>query len=58
MAVSAVVLLPISPPASIAMAAALAGFNVLDGVFNLCVGCVVYTYLVLPYFGPSKVTAH
>jgi hypothetical protein len=52
MAVVTLVLLPVSPTASAVVAAALAGFNVLDGVFNLCVGCVIYTYLVLPYFGP------
>jgi hypothetical protein len=52
MAAVSLVLLPVSPTASAIVAAALAGFNVLDGVGNLCVGCVIYTYLVLPYFGP------
>jgi len=52
MALVALVLLPVSVTASAVVAAALAAFNVLDGVFNLCVGCVIYTYVVLPYFGP------
>ena len=49
-----VLLLPISVPASVLVALALVGFNVLDGVFNLCVGCVVYTYVVLPFLGPAE----
>ncbi|MCZ7584449.1 MAG: DUF4395 domain-containing protein [Deltaproteobacteria bacterium] len=36
------------PGASVLVAAALAGFNVLDGICNFCVGCVVYTYVNLP----------
>lgn len=51
MAAASLLLLPISPTASGVVAVVLAGFNVLDGVFNLCVGCVIYTYIVLPYFG-------
>jgi hypothetical protein len=53
MAVVALVLLPFSPLASVIVALILAGLNILDGVGNLCVGCVIYTYLVLPYFGPK-----
>src|SRR5262245_32676790 len=40
LAVAAFLLLPLSPVASVIVAALLAGFNVLDGEFNLCVGCV------------------
>ena len=54
MAVASLALVPFSPTASIIVAIALAGFNVLDGVFNLCVGCTIYTYIVLPYFGPAE----
>jgi hypothetical protein len=54
MAVASLVLFPFAPTASAITALGLAAFNVLDGVFNLCVGCVIYTYLVLPYFGPPE----
>ena len=50
MAAVALVLAPLSPTASVVVAIALAGFNVLDGVFNFCVGCVIYTHLVLPHY--------
>lgn len=58
LAVVATLLLPVSPPASVAVAVMLAGFNVLDGILNLCVGCVIYTYLVLPYLGPTEARVH
>ncbi len=54
MAVIALALVPFSPPASVFVAIALAAFNILDGVFNLCVGCVIYTYVVLPLLGPKE----
>lgn len=54
MAVASLLLLPFAPAASVVVAVALAAFNVLDGVFNLCVGCVIYTYVVLPTFGPDQ----
>jgi hypothetical protein len=56
MAIVAFALLPVSPAAAVVVASALAGFNILDGVFNFCVGCILYTYVVLPYYnrqGPS-----
>lgn len=53
MAVVSLACLAISPTASATVAVVLAAFNLLDGVGNLCVGCVIYTYLVLPRFGPS-----
>jgi hypothetical protein len=31
------------------LAAILAGFTTLESVFDLCVGCVVYTYIALPF---------
>ena len=57
MAVPAALLLPISPYASAVVAVVLAGFNFLDGIGNLCVGCVIYTYVVLPYFGARTARA-
>ena len=53
MAVASIVILPINPMASAAVAAALAAFNVLDGVGNFCVGCAIYTHLVLPFNKPK-----
>lgn len=47
-AVASLVLFPDYADASAIVALALLGFNVLDGVFNFCVGCVIYTYVILP----------
>jgi hypothetical protein len=55
MAAASLALVMFSPQASIIVTVALAGFNVLDGGLNYCVGCVIYTYVVLPAFGPSDV---
>ena len=49
MALASLALLPFSATASCVVALVLAGFSVLDGVFNVCIGCVIYTYVVLPY---------
>jgi hypothetical protein len=38
----------IAPPAAPWLAIALAIFTLLESVADLCVGCVVYTYLALP----------
>ena len=57
MAVLALALFPLSLPASVVVAVILAGFNLLDGVGNLCVGCVIYTYIVLPRLGPARARA-
>ncbi len=38
----------ISPVASITVALTLMAFALLESLFNFCVGCVVYTYIVLP----------
>ena len=38
----------ISPVASITVALILMAFALLESLFNFCVGCVVYTYIVLP----------
>lgn len=50
MAVAAAATLPFNAAASAYITLALAAFNVLDGVCNFCVGCIIYTYLVLPRF--------
>ncbi len=57
MAVASLALVPFSLTASIVVAIALVGFNLLDGVFNFCVGCAIYTYIVLPRFGPATAKA-
>ena len=36
------------PPVALGVALALGTFAALECVFNFCVGCVVYTYVVLP----------
>jgi hypothetical protein len=54
MALMAYFLFALSPMAAIIVAVALAGFNVLDGVFNFCVGCIIYTYVVLPYYNRER----
>ena len=54
MAVAAILILPFSIPASVIVALALAGLNLLDGVGNLCVGCLIYTYIVLPVIKPGE----
>ena len=38
------------PPSSIVVAILLIVFALLESVLNLCVGCLVYTYLVFPFF--------
>jgi hypothetical protein len=57
MASVSLALLPFSATASHIVALVLAGFSILDGVFNFCVGCFVYTYVVLPRSGASAKTA-
>lgn len=36
---------------SVAISLVLMGFALLESVFNFCVGCLVYTYVVFPFFG-------
>lgn len=56
MAAAAAVALPFSAAASGSIALALAAFNVLDGACNCCVGCIIYTYVVLPRLRPGAAT--
>jgi hypothetical protein len=56
MSVASAVALPFSVAVSAYIALALAAFNVLDGIFNFCVGCIMYTYLILPRARPTSIT--
>jgi len=38
------------PPSGLVVALALMGFALLESVLNICVGCLVYSYLMLPLF--------
>lgn len=42
--------------ASIAVGIALMSFALLESIFDICVGCLVYTHLVYPLFGRTKVS--
>jgi hypothetical protein len=37
-------------PSALAVACTLMGFALLEAVLNICVGCLVYTYVMLPLF--------
>ncbi len=50
-AVATAVLYFIYPPASLIVGATLMIFALLESVLDFCVGCVVYTYIVLPFMG-------
>ena len=47
-AAATAVLYFIFPPASLIVGATLMTFALLESIFDLCVGCIVYTYIVLP----------
>lgn len=53
-AATSAVLAFINPTASLIVGATLMAFALLESVFDLCVGCIVYTYLVLPLMGESR----
>lgn len=52
-ATTTAVLAFIHPPASIIVGATLMSFALLESVFDICAGCLVYTYIVLPLMGES-----
>lgn len=52
-ALGTAVLYFIYPPASMIVGATLMTFALLESVFDFCVGCVVYTYVVLPLMKES-----
>lgn len=58
MAAAAAGALPFSVTASAYIAVTLAAFNVLDGICNFCVGCIIYTYLILPRVRPAEIASH
>lgn len=45
---TAALLMPVSMSAAVGVALTLGFFNVLDGVFNFCVGCWMYGLLIAP----------
>ena len=47
-ALSAVVIYFANPTVSLVIALTLMSFALLESVFDFCVGCVVYTYIILP----------
>lgn len=49
-AITSALLAPVSPSASAIVAAVLLVFTVLDSVFDFCVGCMTYYYVVLPFY--------
>ncbi len=49
-ALAGVVLYYIHPTSSLVVGLLLMGFASLESIFNLCVGCLVYTHIVLPVF--------
>ena len=49
-ALASALLFLVSPIASLVVALTLMGFAVLESLFNLCVGCLVYTFIVFPIF--------
>ena len=50
-AVTATGLFYLFPFASLTVALILMGFATLESVFDICVGCLVYSYVVFPFFG-------
>jgi hypothetical protein len=56
MAAASAAVFPFSTVVSAAVALALAAFNVLDGLCNFCVGCIIYTYVILPRMRPETIT--
>ncbi|MCB0209051.1 MAG: DUF4395 domain-containing protein [Anaerolineae bacterium] len=50
-AFTAAVLFYVAPTAGFVVAFTLMGFALLESVLDICVGCLVYTYVVFPIFG-------
>lgn len=40
----------LDPTTSLVVALALLGFALLEALLNICIGCLVYTYVILPLF--------
>lgn len=56
LAAGAAVALPFNMTVSAYIALTLAAFNILDGICNFCVGCIIYTYILLPRVRPATIT--
>lgn len=54
-ALSTLILHFIYPVASVPVGLTLMAFALLESVFDICMGCLVYTYIVLPIFRPQDV---
>ncbi|NQT68010.1 MAG: DUF4395 domain-containing protein [Desulfobacteraceae bacterium] len=52
-ALATVILYYFHPTSSLIVGLTLMGFALLESVFDFCVGCVVYTYVVIPIFKES-----
>jgi hypothetical protein len=52
-ALATIVLYYFHPTISLIVGLTLMGFALLESIFDFCVGCVVYTYVVLPIFKES-----
>jgi hypothetical protein len=52
-ALATVILYYFHPTSSLIVGLTLMGFALLESIFDFCVGCVVYTYVVLPIFKES-----
>ncbi|MCB0109630.1 MAG: DUF4395 domain-containing protein, partial [Caldilineaceae bacterium] len=53
-ALTTALLYPFYPTASLVVGLTLMGFALLESLFDFCVGCVVYTYVVLPLYGEKS----
>lgn len=49
MALLSLVLVPLAPTASLVVAGVLAAFSALDGLGNVCVGCLAHHHVVVPW---------
>lgn len=49
-AFASAIFVPLSMPISIIIAGILLVFTILDSVFDFCVGCITYAYIVLPFY--------
>ena len=47
-ALASSMLMLLDPPTSLVVALVLLGFALLEALLNICVGCLVYTYVLLP----------
>ena len=53
-ALTAALLAFVNPISALVVALILMGFALLESLIDLCVGCLVYTYAVYPFFGARQ----